>query len=87
MIVVQVDIQGPDPPPQHQYRFSPNAMESVVEAVTDLETRGVVIIQIQNAKIPYGPLRRKRIPGDSQLVLGLLVLISIPKCLIYCLCN
>lgn len=54
MIVVQVDIQGPDPPPQHQYHFPPNAMESVVEAVTDLETRGVVIIQIQNAKIPYG---------------------------------
>lgn len=54
MTDVQVDIQGPDPPPQHQYRFPPNATESVVEEVTDLETRGVVIIQIQNAKIPYG---------------------------------
>lgn len=62
-------------------------MESVVEAVTDLETRGVVIIQIQNANIPYGLLRRKRIPGDSQLISGLLVRVSVPKRLIYYLCN
>lgn len=59
MIDVQVDIQGPDPPPQRQYRFPPEAMEPVIEAVTDLESRGVVIKGNSKCNNPLWPVKKK----------------------------
>uniref|UniRef100_A0A803JEM1 Gypsy retrotransposon integrase-like protein 1 n=1 Tax=Xenopus tropicalis TaxID=8364 RepID=A0A803JEM1_XENTR len=69
---VLVDIKGPDPPPQRQYRLPPESLDSIAKVISDLEAAGVVRKTNSKCNNPLWPVKKQ--DGSWRLTIDLRVL-------------